>query len=237
MKPVHFILLTLLLQAAAAQAQNVNVTIQNSANGTPVSTGLVSLYDLTSATLLLDRVGSGTSILLDPSHQYRASTDQERFEHAAAWLKHHAWDGDPQKYLLKHQFDIPPGQQQIFKTADFTNARKTTLFNNFEEFTDEGEVRFRDPWYYVNAEHEQPDALLPFTSPYIPTGAYDKSEPAVLLGKTVQATFPFYSLKFHSFLQSNYETPTSSALTGDDWVFVGAFARNAGDVELAGDFH
>jgi hypothetical protein len=58
----------------------------------------------------------------------------------------------------------------------------------------------------------------------------------VLLGKQIRPGDPFYSLKFHSFLQGDYKTPKAAPLTGDDWVLVGAFARDAGDVELAGDF-
>ncbi|MBR9978732.1 MAG: T9SS type A sorting domain-containing protein [Bacteroidetes bacterium] len=210
----------------------MSATFENAANGTPVTLGTLSLYDLSDSQWLFQNELSGVTVPLEPTHLFRVTTDADRFEQSGVLVKHHEWDGNPQQYLLEHLFDIPSGQQQIQKTADFTEARKTTLFNNFEEFTDEGFMRFRDPWY-VNANQEQPGDVESFASPHIPTGAYGEQDAAVFLKKEIVQNKPFYSLKFHSFLQGDYETPAGAPLTGDDWVFIGAYAREAGDVQLA----
>jgi hypothetical protein len=228
MSRILLLLTIVLLHPAMVQAQTVKGTFRNAVDATAVAAGTLSLYNMTTKVPVFGNEISGHEHFIFNNTDYRVSTDEDRLFYGNEWRKHHLWDDQLQEYRLSNEFSVPQGNPEVVKTAVFTDARKTTLFNNFEEFTDEGEVRFRDPWYYVNAEHEQPDALLPFPSPYVPTGAYDKSEPAVLLGKQVQPSKPFYSLKFHSFLQSNYKTPKAAPLTGDDWVFIGAHARDAG---------
>lgn len=228
-----FLLLTiLLLHPAMLHAQTVTATFRNAVNSSPVSAGTLSLYNLSNQQTVFENQASGYQTMIYVDTDYRARTDQDRLTISSELFKHQLWDDQVDEYLLTNDFSVSLGTTEITKTADFTNARKTTLFNNFEEFTDEGEVRFRDPWY-VDDQGQQPGGFPTFTSPLVPTGAYGESQPAVLLGKTVQASFPYYSLKFHSFLQSDYETPKDAPLTDDDWVLIGAHARDAGDVALA----
>jgi hypothetical protein len=221
----------LLFSVATLHAQSVTGTFRNAVNANPVAAGTLSLYNIATQQWVFQNEDSPHQTMIFHDTEYRVKTDPERLS-LNELFKHHLWDYDIRKHLLSDDFSVSQGEDEVIKTAVFTEANKTTLFHNFEEFTDEGSVRFRDPWY-VNANQEQTGDFESFASPHVPTGAYGEDDPAVLLGKQVREGDPFYSLKYHSFLQSDYETPAGAPLTNDNWVFIGAYAREAGDVDMS----
>ncbi|MCZ7556773.1 MAG: T9SS type A sorting domain-containing protein [Bacteroidia bacterium] len=121
------------------------------------------------------------------------------------------------------------------KRAHFKSPASVQIFNNFEEFADDGTVRFRDPWF-VDGNGDQTGEPNDFPSPYIPTGNAnypDPSDAAVFLDQPVTSGRPFYSAEFPTFLSWDRGSTVTPPLAQGDWSLVRVYARDADDAVVS----
>jgi hypothetical protein len=133
--------------------------------------------------------GSSRSFIEYSNHNVR--TNNERF--TSSNNKHHDWNGTPSEYKLPHDFQAQQGQNQ---NALFQYMNAVTVRNYAESSIEVGGIiNFHDPWY-VDQNGNQPNNILPFSSPYYPKGKYGESNGGVfLLQGYPNWTPPYYTVR------------------------------------------
>jgi hypothetical protein len=119
------------------------------------------------------------TLQLDENTDYEVTLHADRITPDIMY-KHNNWDGQVEEYKLTHLFNTGNPPNPIIKFANFHSPASVQLYNNFEEYAADGVLWFRDPWF-VEQGGVQPDVLNDFPSPYIPTGKWDETDPAVFL--------------------------------------------------------
>ncbi|MCZ7556820.1 MAG: hypothetical protein M5R41_10515 [Bacteroidia bacterium] len=173
------------------------------------------------------------TLQLDPNVNYKVLLLDDRITPDILY-KHHNWDGQVAEHRLLHLFNTGNPQNPIEKVANFFSPASVQIFNNFEEFADDGTVRFRDPWF-VDGNGDQTGEPNDFPSPYIPTGNAnypDPSDAAVFLDQPVTSGRPFYSAEFPTFLSWDRGSTVTPPLAQGDWSLVRVYARDADDAVL-----
>jgi hypothetical protein len=180
--------------------------------------------------------GSFTSTLppittwLDLATDYTVRIHSDRIEPDKLY-KHFRWDEIADEYKLEHEFNSGTPNTPLVKMAHFHSPAAVRLFNNFEENAADGMLMFRDPWF-VDEHDQQPDILLDFSSPYIPTGKWDETAAAIFLNQLVETGKPYYSARFRGLLAYDRNTAVNPPLSRGDWVLIDLFARDAADAAL-----
>jgi hypothetical protein len=167
---------------------------------------------------------------LNANTNYEVQLHSDRI-HPDILYKHHNWDGNIGEYKLKHLFNTGNPPNPLPKRAHFKSPASVQIFNNFEEFADDGTVRFRDPWF-VDGNGDQTGDPNDFPSPYVPTGNAnypDTSDAAVFLKQPITSGHPFYSAEFPTFLSWDRGSTVTPPLAQGDWSLVRVYARDADD--------
>ncbi|MHB2154512.1 MXAN_6640 family putative metalloprotease [Calditrichota bacterium GD2] len=127
---------------------------------------------------------------------YTVNTQNERFLNWTANddYKHHDWNEVSQEYLLQHYFKALAGNNQ---DANFLQMHPVTIKNVliYADDATDGHIAFHDPWY-VDANDNQPDDFITWSSPHYPKGKFGETTGGVFLEQGwPDWQPPYYSVK------------------------------------------
>lgn len=118
---------------------NALVKFSNKFEGNNIESSSISIYSLENELLFPNVPSDGPGVELEYAVDYIAETDQSSFP--AQSIKHHDWNGDAFKFLLKNRFTagrvINQTETANFQTSDIVNISTTTQIP----------VQILDPWY------------------------------------------------------------------------------------------
>lgn len=145
-----------------------------------------------------DTVNSGDWRRLDDQTSYTIETLNERFELPSGNYKHHIWDDDFTKYKLSRTIFT---DEYLEEKAQFDSLKSTIIRNQVIDAPslNFGTIQFRDPWYlHSDPNRPQPDSFFTYTvtTPFSPTGAYNKTTGGVFLNQDPNIPGnPYYSVR------------------------------------------
>jgi hypothetical protein len=141
-----------------------------------------------------DSVRSGETRMVALGSWHTAKPAQERFASAGDSIyKHHDWNGSVITLLNSFRAD-----SALSLVANFTRIVPESInvaVAHFPQITG-GIIQFRDPWY-VHSDGTQPDSFFTYSTPYVPTGAYNQAKGSVFLNQQVQSG-AYYSIRAES---------------------------------------
>jgi hypothetical protein len=152
-------------------------------------------------TLANSIMNSGDSLILLDGNQYEGKTNHERFTNyqGIGNFKHHNWNDIFTEFKLKEDFivnrTIENGRERDANFLPLSSINKVqnqlTEFNNSNSY---GYIEFKDPWYLLSPDN-QPNNFIQFSSPHVPTGAYNQTTGGVFLNQEIAPNKPYYSVR------------------------------------------
>ncbi len=194
-----------------------NVTAKNTFNGQNIDGSFLTVNGSV--------VPSNSTQILFNRNNYEGKTNQERFLNFQnnPVIKHLRWSDSPLEFKLKETFtpSVTTTSKNV-RDAQFNSASSATVRSELIDAPNFawGSIEVKDPWYVADATGAQPNAFIPFTSPYALTGAYNQSTGGVFLNQGQDPSNPqppYYSARAQS-------SQTIGGYTGDflGWAGVGA---------------
>ena len=161
---------------------------------------------------------SGDTALVSYGNTYDVGTNNERFvDYLTTGInfKHHDWKNNETDYLITRNvlLNESSNQQYAYFLPISSGAIKVKMLEN-NSFVDNYSIQFQDPWY-IESNGSQSNQFDTYSSPYIPTGAYNQSSGGIFLNQnpTFDPLYPNYSVRI-----SSYQT-IHLAQTGKDHKF------------------
>ncbi len=168
-----------------------------------------------------DTVRSGDTRILALGSLHTSKPLRERFTLAGdSTYKHHDWNGAV--ISLTDSFKVDSTFSSI---ANFTSIVPVTMNVSVEHFPSMtgGAIQFSDPWY-IQSAGTQTDTFITYSTPFVPTGAYNQSSGGIFLNQSVQSG-RYYSIRAESTqILGGYDC------TFDHWDTLGVTLSSIGDV-------